>query len=72
MPGDICLFAHTESGAPTYPTYRQYPAYINVTRREKDGMYLLSVRSRDTCSAGYIELTPAQWATFKSAINDAP
>ena len=62
-PGDELIYAYTDPAA-----YRRYPAYLNVTRREKDGYYVVTVRSRETCSAGQIVLSPAQWAAFKLEI----
>lgn len=63
MPSDECLYAHTDATG-----YQRYPAYINVTRRGRDGTYVITVRTRDNCSAGVIELSAAQWAAFKSEI----
>lgn len=61
--GDECLYAYTECGP-----YLRYPAYVNVTRRATDGCYEISVRSRDTCSAGFLILTPAQFLEFRESL----
>ena len=63
MPGDEIIYGHTE-----YAAYARYPAYLSVTRRQKDGRYIVTVRSRDTCSAGQIVMTPEEWAAFKLEI----
>jgi len=63
MPGDECVYTYTE-----VERYQRYPAYFNVTRRGRDGTYVITLRSRDNCSAGIIELSPAQWSAFKLEI----
>jgi hypothetical protein len=59
-----CVYAHTEVGP-----YNRYPAYLNVSQRE-DGVVEITVRTRDTCGAGMIELSPAMWAAFKLQISE--
>jgi hypothetical protein len=59
-----CLYAYTEG-----QVYKTYPAYLNVTLRA-DGYIEITVRSRDTCSAGMIALSPAEWAAFKLQLSE--
>jgi hypothetical protein len=59
-----CVYAYTE-GQP----YKNYPAYLNVSKCA-DGGVEITVRSRDTCSAGMIKLSPAEWSAFKLQITE--
>ena len=62
-----CIYAYTETQPSSY-----YPAYLNVTRRAS-GLYEISVRSRDTCSAGMIVLSAEQFQEFRETLHeDAP
>lgn len=63
MPSDETVYAHTEP-----QPYERYPAYLNITRRGKDGAYVVTVRSRDTCGTGQIVLTPKQWRAFRDEV----
>lgn len=58
------VYAHTE-----HAHYERYPSYLCV-QRMPNGSYQVIVRSRDTCSAGMIELTPAQFAAFRLSLEE--